>query len=104
VATRYYLDSINRPEGTIWLTLVLEDSANYFVEQFNDSTLSFLTGRVKKIKPADFDGHIVNGTPLAKLVEVKLSEIRAALSSPRGHLDSKLSSSKSGWFKTINGH
>ena len=62
----------------MWFTLVLEDSMTFFVEQFNDSILSFLTGRVKKIFPADFNDHLVNGVPLAKLVDAKLKEIENA--------------------------
>ena len=59
----------------MWYTLVFEDSTVFFVEQFNDSVLSFLTGRVKKIRPAEFGGHLINGVPLADVVEAKLKEI-----------------------------
>ena len=59
----------------MWYTLVFEGSTDFFVEQFNDSVLSFLTGRVKKIRPAEFNGHVVNGVLLADLVEAKLREI-----------------------------
>lgn len=72
---RFYLDSDHRPEGTIWYTLVFENPTTYFVERFNDSVLSFLTGRVKKIRPSEFNGQTVNGVRLAELVETKLKEI-----------------------------
>jgi len=78
MTTRYYLDAIHQPEGTTWFTLVFEDTTNYFVERFNDSTLSFLTGRVKKIRPSDFRDHFVNNIPLAEVVEAKLREIDKA--------------------------
>ena len=77
-ANRIYLDAIHRPEGTTWFTLVFKDSSTFFVEQFNDSILSFLTGRTKTIRPAEFEDYSINGTPLSRLVEAKLKEINNA--------------------------
>ena len=79
-ANRFYLDSVNRPEGTIWFTLVLKDSSTFFVEQFSDSVLSFLTGRTKTIRPDDFGNYSINGKSLAEVVENKLREINTAAS------------------------
>ena len=72
---RYHLDFEEKPAGTLSYTLVFEDFSNYFVEQYNDSKLSFLTNRVKKISPQEFDHFSVNGQSLAELVSKKLKEI-----------------------------
>jgi len=77
-ANRFYLDAINRPEGTTWFTLVLKDSSTLFVEQFNDSILAFLTGRTRTIRPEEFPNYSINGRSLTVIVDNKLREIHEA--------------------------
>ena len=73
---RYHLDSIETTTGTIWLTLVCENPFRFFVEQYNDSKLSFLKDRLKVIQAGDLDRHGVNGISLATLVERKRRQIQ----------------------------
>jgi len=75
VLKRYHLESEDKTTGTLSYTLVFEDASNYFVEQYNDSKLSFLTNRVKKIAPQEVDQYSVNGKSLSELVSKKLKEI-----------------------------
>jgi len=79
VRNRFYLDSMDRPDGTLWFTLVYENSTTFFVEQYNDSAFSFMTGRSKNIKPAEFPHYTVNGVPLVTLVDTKLKQISDAM-------------------------
>jgi len=75
MAKRYHLDSIQTPSGTIWYTLVFESPSNYFVEQYNDTTLPFVKDRVRKIPQSEIPRCSVNSVPLNKLVEIKMKEI-----------------------------
>lgn len=75
MAIRYHLGSIEKPDGTIWLTLVYDGSFTFFVEWYNDSRLSFLKDRLKIIRPDELDRHEFDGIRLAELVERKLRQV-----------------------------
>jgi hypothetical protein len=75
VAERFHLDSVTTLEGTTWFTLVIEEPAKYFVEQYNDAKTAFATNRTKRILPSEFSKHWVNGIPLVMLIENKLGEL-----------------------------
>ena len=74
---RYHLDEINKPEGTLWFTLIFESYENFFVERYNDSNMPFIADRTKNIPVKEFDKFDVNGVPLKRLVATKLEEILA---------------------------
>jgi len=78
VAKRYHLDTVEKPDGTRWLTLVYEDPFTFFVELYNDSRLSFLKDRLKVIRIGELGRHEFNGLPLWELVERKLREIESS--------------------------
>jgi len=78
VSQRFHLDSINRPDGTTWYTLVFDDSFNYFVEQYNETNLPIVKDRIRKILPDEMHKCSVNGVVLKKLVESKMKEILEA--------------------------
>lgn len=72
---RFYLDSIEERAGTISFTLVFESPSTYFVERYNDSRLSFMKERLKKIPWGEMGQYWVNGIQLNKLVKAKLQQI-----------------------------
>ena len=78
VPQRFHLDSIDRPDGTTWYTLVFESPSSYFVEQYNDSKIAFIKDRIRKILPDEFHKCSVNGVVLSKLVDRQMKEILAA--------------------------
>jgi len=77
MAHRYPLAEVNKPDGTVWYTLIFEDYANLFVERYNDSDRAFITDRIQNIPVKKFDKYKVNGIPLKRLVAEKLEEIHA---------------------------
>jgi len=79
VAKRYHLDSIEKPDGVIWLTLVYENPFIFFVEQYNDSNLSFLKERLRIIPPDEMARHEFDGVRLSEMVEQKLRQIESGL-------------------------
>lgn len=79
---RYHLDSTEGNEGTIWFTLVFDNSTQFFVEKYNDSSRVFVKERFKKIYPDEFGGYQINSIPLGKLVASKLKEIHSSPKKP----------------------
>ena len=77
MAHRYPLAEVNKPDGTLWFTLVFEDYANLFVERYNDSDRALITARIQNVPVKKFDRYKVNGVPLKRLVAEKLEEIYA---------------------------
>lgn len=77
MAQRYHLEQEERQNGNIWFTLVFNNFADFYVERYNDSSMSFATDRIKKIRLKDFVKYTVNGVALKKLVATKLEEIQA---------------------------
>ena len=75
MAKRYHLKTVDGIDGTIWLTLVYEDPYHFFVEQYNDSRLSFLVDRLKIIRIDDLCRYEFEGVSLVDLVEQKLAQI-----------------------------
>jgi hypothetical protein len=80
MAKRIHLDSVPQLAGNVVFTLVV-DSIDFYVEQYCDSAFSFLKGRMKVIRPASLKNYHIRGTPLSKLVDMKLSvmNLRARL-------------------------
>ena len=77
MAHRYPLAEVNKPDGTLWFTLVFEDYANLFVERYNDSNRALVTARIQNIPVKKFDRYKINGMSLKRLVAEKLEEIHA---------------------------
>jgi hypothetical protein len=75
MAERFHLDSVTTAEGTTWFTLVIEGSANYFVEQYNDAKVPFVKRQTIRILRSEFSKHRVNGVSLVMLVENKLGDL-----------------------------
>jgi hypothetical protein len=75
MSKKIHLDSMNKPEGTVWFTLVFENEKQFYVEKCYDTNLAFIKNRLEKIDPTEFGKHSINGVSLAKLVETKLSEL-----------------------------
>jgi|HubBroStandDraft_1064217.scaffolds.fasta_scaffold1389428_1 hypothetical protein len=73
MAKKIHLDSIERPEGTIWFTLVMENDKEFFVEKTIDTKLPTLKNKVEKIPPSDFSKHIVNGKSLTTLIAERIN-------------------------------
>ena len=71
---KIHLDSVNRPNGIVWFTLVFEDERQFFVEKIFDSNLPFKNNEYEKIDPKDFSKHFVNGTSLTHLVAKTLDD------------------------------
>ena len=77
MAKKVHLDSVAKPNGTVWFTLVFENPASFFVEERFDSNRPFSNNKIKEIKPGEFSGHVVNGVSLSKLVNFQLNELAA---------------------------
>jgi hypothetical protein len=75
MATRVHLGSVEKLDGTVWFTLVIDNLSTFYVEQYNDSRQPLIRERIKTINPAEFNHYEVNGTPLSTLVETKMKEI-----------------------------
>lgn len=71
--TKIHLDSMEKPEGTIWFTLIVENNKEFFVEKTIDSKLSYGRNKVEKIAPDDFGKHIVNGKNLKTLIADRIN-------------------------------
>lgn len=70
-----HLGSVNSESGTVWFTLVIEDSFDYYVERYNDSQYPFVKERFKRIEPEEFGKHQINGVSLTRLIGEKMKEI-----------------------------
>jgi hypothetical protein len=77
MAKKVHLDSVSKTNGTVWFTLIFENSKEFFVEERFDSDMPYLKNKVKAIPPAEFNQHTINGVPLAKLVNFGLTELVA---------------------------
>ena len=72
---KIHLDSVIKPNGSVWYTLIFESSQSFYVEERTDSNLPFLKNQVTHIAPTDFYKHTINGTSLRKLVAARLEDL-----------------------------
>jgi len=71
--TKIHLDSMEKPEGTIWFTLIVENNKEFFVEKTTDSKLPHSRNKIEKITPSDFSKHVVNGKNLMTLIADRIN-------------------------------
>jgi hypothetical protein len=84
---KVHLDSVNKTDGTVWFTLIFDDSKSFFVEERFDSDMPFIKNKVKAILPSEFNHYTVNGVPLSKLVNFQLNELVASKLSAAHHFN-----------------
>lgn len=76
MSQRFHLGSVSRNEGTLWFTLVMENTKDFYVELYNDTCQPFVKERLKTFRIADFDQYEINGVALKKLVADKMQELK----------------------------
>lgn len=74
MAERIHLGTIDRSDGTIWYTLIVESPTRFHVEQYNDSIQVFLKERLTTIPTNELGRHVIGGISLATLVADKFKE------------------------------
>lgn len=71
---KLYLDSVVKPEMTVWFSIVFENSTKFFVEVMQDFNHPSHQREVKTISAADLEEHDINGVSMKKLVTARLNQ------------------------------